>query len=100
MAYLYVLASEHRATYVARKAQCLIGLTGDRHVIVMSETDRLNQLFALINTGTQYIDRACFAIDGRDQNAIADFNAFMYALRMHERLNDQYPVTVRSINLM
>lgn len=100
MSYLYVLSSSNRAEYVARKAQCVVRTNDDMHVVFLTDHNRLNRLLSLIETRTHYIDRACFVVDGRDERAVADFNAFMYALRMEERLSDEYPVVVRSINLI
>lgn len=100
MSYLYVLASEKRIQYVTRKAQCAFRTADDLQIVALSESNRLNHLLSLIQSRSHYIDRSCFVVDGRDQQAVADFNAFVYALRMDERLNDEYPVVIRSINVI
>ena len=100
MTILYVLASNERSDYISRRAQLSMCRAPDVRIIQLHEANRLNRLFALINARVSTIDHAYFAIDGRDCCAISDFNAFMYALRMQERLNDEYPVVVRSINII
>lgn len=99
MTYLYILSTDDRADYVASKALRAVRPNSGIDVVKFTGDNRLTDLLALIDADRVSIDHVCFATDGRDASAIADFNAFLRALRTRDREDGIYPAIVRSINI-
>lgn len=100
MSHLYVLATDDRIDYVSSKALRLLSPRGHVDVVKCTQSDRLTHLLALVNADDRSLDRSCFAVDGRDTDAVADFNAMLHAIRMRERIKVAYPCIIRSINII
>lgn len=97
--YLYVISKEERAAHVERAAIRNIRTNGDISIVVFSPDNAVKPLMQLINIDRGAIANACFAIDGHDSNAIAEFNACLRSVRVTERDNGDTPVVIRSINV-
>lgn len=67
-------------------------------VVNLSEPDRLSRLLLLATDETQDFRGSCFAIDGSDPKAWADFNVFLSVLRDRETTTGARPALIRSLN--
>lgn len=100
MSLLYIISSSDRSKFVEHRARCLISNAHNIETRSFTTAERLRELLELINNDVDVITHSYFAVDGFDDSASRDFNAFVYALRMAERLHGVHPRVIRSLNII
>lgn len=98
MSTLYVIADLNRSKSIANQALRAWRTDSNPIVLHLNSSDRMQVLLRIIDHHHVTLGCDCFAIDGGDESAVADFNAFLHALRTHERLVGKTPSVIRSFN--
>lgn len=95
---LFVIARQPVVDSVVRQALKAWRVAERPTIVAMTDNDRLRSLLDIIGCDDVDLSNMCFAVDGTDESNWADFNAFLAALRMYEKLNMRVPAVVRSVN--